>query len=101
MVMELDLDGATFSDQVKVWRNGTLATLDDYGMDTPAAAFVSSPLVLGALSNGTSAFFGNIAGVTIESLPQTIPEPSTLVLFSTGLIGLTAYAWRKRKVVSA
>ena len=26
-----------------------------------------------------------------------IPEPSTLVLFATGLVGLLAYAWRKRK----
>lgn len=27
----------------------------------------------------------------------TIPEPSTLVLLATGLIGLLCYAWRKRK----
>ncbi len=27
----------------------------------------------------------------------TVPEPSTLVLLASGLIGLLAYAWRKRK----
>jgi len=27
----------------------------------------------------------------------TIPEPSTLALLAGGLVGLLAYAWRKRK----
>ena len=26
----------------------------------------------------------------------TVPEPSTIVLLSSGLLGLLAYAWRKR-----
>jgi hypothetical protein len=29
--------------------------------------------------------------------PVTVPEPSTLALLATGLVGLLAYAWRKRK----
>ena len=29
----------------------------------------------------------------------TLPEPSTLALLSVGAIGLTAYAWRKRRKV--
>jgi hypothetical protein len=28
---------------------------------------------------------------------ESVPEPGTIVLMSTGLIGLLAYAWRKRK----
>lgn len=31
------------------------------------------------------------------SIPGEIPEPSTMALLATGLIGLLAYAWRKRK----
>ena len=29
--------------------------------------------------------------------PVVTPEPSTLLLAASGLIGLLAYAWRKRK----
>ena len=32
-----------------------------------------------------------------EPLPAIIPEPSTLALLVCGLIGLLAYAWKKRK----
>lgn len=31
------------------------------------------------------------------SIVNPVPEPSTLALFASGLIGLLAYAWRKRK----
>ena len=42
----------------------------------------------------TGTVFGpRLNGFTISS----IPEPSTLVLLATGLIGLLCYAWRKRK----
>ena len=33
----------------------------------------------------------------VISAPLPTPEPSTLLLFVTGLVGLLAYAWRKRK----
>jgi hypothetical protein len=46
--------------------------------------------------------FGITGGVTHAfrlSVPTFVitPEPSTLVLVGMGLIGLVAYAWRKRK----
>jgi hypothetical protein len=33
----------------------------------------------------------------VEFTVSTVPEPGTLVLFGSGLLGLIAYAWRKRK----
>ena len=30
-------------------------------------------------------------------IKATVPEPSTLLLAATGIAGLLAYAWRKRK----
>jgi hypothetical protein len=50
---------------------------------------------------------GAVAGVThgvtevdyLRFTPTgpTLPEPGTLVLLATGLVGLLAYAWKKRK----
>jgi hypothetical protein len=42
--------------------------------------------------NALEAFVGNV------TLSHTaVPEPGAIVLFATGLFGLLAYAWRKRK----
>jgi hypothetical protein len=48
--------------------------------------------VLGTSSSGSAWCFDN---VRLSSEP--IPEPCALVLLGSGLIGLLAYAWRKRK----
>ena len=66
----------------------------------------ASDIGLGALFNVTSSASGTILGQ--ESLAPngvgtwagfqvaSVPEPSTLVLLASGLIGLLCYAWRKR-----
>ena len=44
--------------------------------------------------NGTGDATGMIDDIRVT---QVVPEPSTLALLAAGLIGLLAYAWRKRK----
>jgi hypothetical protein len=48
-----------------------------------------------------AAIYGNaLSGATIGAhylAGTTVPEPTALVLMATGVIGLLAYAWRKRK----
>ena len=39
--------------------------------------------------------FANTANFCLEQVPT--PEPGTLVLLATGLVGLLAYAWRHRR----
>ena len=49
-------------------------------------------LAVGDNSSGDSGYYRmDYVGTT------AIPEPSALVLAATGLLGLLAYAWRKRK----
>jgi hypothetical protein len=38
---------------------------------------------------------GGVDSITLSAAP--VPEPTTAILLCTGVIGLLAYAWRKRK----
>ena len=53
------------------------------------------------LSTSSKLFFGVEEGSStawVDNFSVTgVPEPSTLGLLITGLLGLLAYAWRKRK----
>ena len=56
------------------------------GTFSPAAEF-------GSFTNGNG--YGEWAQVTLET--NTIPEPSSIALLVSAMVGLLAYAWRKRR----
>lgn len=78
-----------------------------FGMNSAATGNYS---MIGANINvpgGQEYFTGNIdevryftfssGGFQVSDLNYPVPEPSTLGIMATGLFGLLAYAWRKRK----
>jgi hypothetical protein len=58
-------------------------------------SFANAVLYIGARGDGTMNMSGTMSYLRIEDA-NAIPEPGTIVLLSTGLIGLLVYAWRKR-----
>lgn len=72
-------------------------------MNTAFASIIPSGWSLAAATaiddHGNVIGYGNDNGTTEAFLiaPNAVPEPSTLLLMAAGLVGLLAYAWRKRK----
>jgi hapalindole H/12-epi-hapalindole U/12-epi-fischerindole U synthase len=68
---------------------------------TPAAdnPYLGQKLMIGLCAYSTDAVSGPYQGVAFDNvrLDVVVPEPSTMVLLASGLIGLLVYAWRKRK----
>jgi hypothetical protein len=46
---------------------------------------------------GVTGTGGGYVGLSAVRFESVVPEPSTLALLAAGLVGLLAYAWRKRK----
>jgi hypothetical protein len=83
--------------------NGSVVPLQNYvpGLASSAFGGTGRLSVADDIDSG-----GHIVGIGVTSTgaadaylltPVTTPEPSTLLLATSGLLGLLAYAWRKRK----
>lgn len=70
--------------------DGTFTTGRDYVRFANVAADATGTIT-GTMT--AAAIYGAINGLQLQS----VPEPSTIVLAAAGLIGLLAYAWRRRK----
>ncbi len=80
---------------------GSLSTsaMTDYSVTITSDAIATAGAVgkkigieIAIPTNGPGANFG-VDNIRLD----IVPEPSAIVLFSTGILGLLAYAWRKRK----
>lgn len=101
-------DTANWHSTTLSWKNGEylLFTLDGVTKvinqtTLPAFTTTTGNHVLGVnTSNGGIRYFdGEMRNVVISDTytPLSTPEPGTLGLLVTGLLGLLAYAWRKRR----
>jgi hypothetical protein len=92
--VKFDLQAATQADVVNVYQNGDLWAATT-GKGPAPASFLNALLYIGARPDGSMNYAGLLDNVKIEGTPT--PEPSAIMLLATGLLGLLAYAWRKRK----
>lgn len=85
-------DGATFGNAVT--STGFVSSTDANAQLVIPVSLGFNPryVEMGFHTGGTTYRFVSEVGFTTPS-----PEPGTMVLLATGVIGLLAYAWRKRK----
>ena len=65
------------------------------------AEFIVSTGASVSFDHGTTSLFGQLGfsgggGTSFDVTLVPVPEPGTLVLLATGLLGVPAYAWRRR-----
>jgi hypothetical protein len=101
MRLEMNLDAASNTSVLQVYRDGTLisdynSTYWGYDQAGPAASSLGDFVFnIGTRQGGSIFFTGYLDNITIEG--TAVPEPSAMALAASGLVGLLAYAWRKRR----
>ena len=96
---EYDLTAAAVEDVVKILdKDGSVVSTSPHTAGVPSA-FVGGMFQIGGVSNNGglsysgAGMIGQLDYLTIES----IPEPGTISLLITSVLGLLAYAWRRRR----
>ena len=91
---DLDKNLSAPAELTQVYMNGSLISSNaGTSLDDPMS-FATGLLNIGGRGDGTLNVAGTMSYFKIEG---TVPEPGTIVLLTTGLVGLLCYAWRKRK----
>ncbi len=99
MRLDIDLNATSNTAVIALYRGTDLISSYSswpFGINCTSSApaeFGDYVLNIGARAGGVAAFTGYIDNLTIS----TIPEPSTLLILASGLIGLLAYDWRKHR----
>jgi hypothetical protein len=85
--------------QIKAW-TGSYNTYDDAyaasAAGTPGVYVGKTPVFINLTATGIG-FPPEFDSMPALVLAKAVPEPSTLLLLAAGLMGLLAYAWRKRR----
>lgn len=91
-------DGPTIIAQRLIGSTEISNSWADYSLTTGAVSgdAVGKPIVV-YISQGNNPYVTGMPYYFDNVSLTTIPEPGTLVLLASGLVGLLAYAWRKRK----
>jgi hypothetical protein len=91
--------GASFDFQILAWTgnyNTYAAAYAASASGTPGIYVGETPVFLQATATGIG-IPPDMVSMPALILARAVPEPSTLFLTAAGLVGLLAYAWRKRK----
>lgn len=70
--------------------------MTEFGTVEFHSGFVAGGNILKAFPGGDFTQSGyQVARISVSAVPEAVPEPSTVLLFGSGFIGLAAWRWRK------
>jgi hypothetical protein len=96
-------DGATPNSFSASLGGSTLVNLTDIPGNAPTGMMYSVDYTATAASTVVQFTFDDAPGflyltdVSVSTIPASVPEPTTFVTVSTGVLMLTGYLWRKRR----